>query len=289
MIIVLTGPTGSGKSKIALSLAKKLDAAIINADAFQVYQELNIATAKPSLEMRLEAPHYLFDFVPLTDAYNVAEYQADARSALACCLEKGQNVIIAGGTGLYIKAALYDYEFTPQKPVDMGKYEGLDNCQLHEELAKLDPISAELIHPNNRRRVLRALEIYLSSGEPKSAIESRQIHQPIYPAKFFCLNKERHILYADVEARVDEMFAAGLVEETLPLIERYGRGVRAFNAIGVKEFFPYLDGLATLEEVRETIKKNTRNYITSQITWFSHQFDPDWIEDEDDLLNRLNS
>lgn len=289
MIIVLTGPTGSGKSQIAVSLAKKLNAAIINADAFQVYEELNIATAKPTPAMRAEVPHYLFDFVPLTDSYNVAEYQADARSAIDCCLGKGQNVIIAGGTGLYIKAALYDYEFAPKKAVDMSLFENLTDQELHDTLARLDPISAEAIHLNNRLRVLRALEICLSSGEPKSAIEARQSHRLVYPAQFFALTKERQVLYADVEARVDAMFEAGLLEETVPLIERYGRDVRAFRAIGVKELFPYLDGAISLEQAKDDIKRHTRNYITRQLTWFNHQFDLTWIQDENDLISRLKT
>ena len=287
MILVLTGPTGSGKSKLAVSLAKRLDAAIINADAFQVYQELSIATAKPSPAMRMEVPHFLFDFVPLTDSYNVAEYQADARSVLACCQEKGQNVIIAGGTGLYIKAALFDYEFTPKKEVDLSRFDGLSEEDLHAELAKLDPISAASIHPHNRLRVRRALEICLSNDEPKSAIEAKQSHQPIYPVLFFGLNKERQALYEDVEKRVDEMFEEGLLEETLPLIERYGRDVRAFCAIGVKELFPYIDGQCSLEEAKDAIKRNTRNYIKRQMTWFNHQFDLTWVEDEKDLLGHL--
>lgn len=287
MILVLTGPTGSGKSKLAVSSAKRLDAAIINADAFQVYQELSIATAKPSPAMRMEVPHFLFDFVPLTDSYNVAEYQADARSVLACCQEKGQNVIIAGGTGLYIKAALFDYEFTPKKEVDLSRFDGLNEEELHAELAKLDPISAASIHPHNRLRVRRALEICLSNDEPKSAIEAKQSHQPIYPVLFFGLNKERQALYEDVEKRVDEMFEEGLLEETLPLIERYGRDVRAFRAIGVKELFPYIDGRCSLEEAKDAIKRNTRNYIKRQMTWFNHQFDLTWVEDEKDLLGHL--
>lgn len=287
MIIVLTGATGTGKSRMAVSLAKKLDAVIINADAFQVYEELNIATAKPSLALQAEVPHYLYDFVPLTDSYNVAEYQQDARSALSCCLEKGQNVIIAGGTGLYIKAALYDYEFSPKVDVDMSAYENLDAAQLHAELERLDPVSAASIHPNNRLRVYRALEICLSSGQAKSVVEAKQLHQPIYPAQFFMLKKERQSLYADVEARVDEMFAQGLLEETVPLIEKYGRDARAFRAIGVKELFPYLDGQCTLEEAKDAIKRNTRNYIKRQMTWFNHQFALTEIETEDELISHL--
>lgn len=287
MILVLTGPTGSGKSEIAVSLAKRLGAAVINADAFQVYQELNIATAKPSKEMREAVPHFLFDFVPLDSAYNVAEYQEDMRSVLSFCLNKGQDVIIAGGTGLYIKAALFDYDFSPKAAVDLSPYQVLDDDALHAELAKLDPVSAEKIHPHNRQRVLRAIEIFLGGGTAKSELEQKQKHEPLYPVRFFGLNKERESLYERVNERVEEMFDAGLLEETLPLIEKYGRDAMAFRAIGVKELFPYIDGQITLEVAKETIKKNTRNYIKRQMTWFRHQFDVTWVDGEEQILALL--
>ena len=286
MILVLTGPTGSGKTALALELAKRLGAAIVNADAFQVYQELSIATAKPTLTERSLAPHYLFDFVPLTSGYNVAEYQADLRSVLGYCLGQGQNVIIAGGTGLYIKAGLYDYEFSPRAEVDLSRYEGYDNDALYAELLALDKDSAAAIHPHNRQRVLRALSLALS-GETKSSLEARQEHKPLYEAMFFGLNQERDRLYERVDARVERMFAEGLLEETLPLIERYGRNAMAFRAIGVKELFPYIDGSATLEQTKELIKKNTRNYVKRQMTWFRHQFDLTWVDSAEDILRRI--
>ena len=286
MILVLTGPTGSGKTALALDLAKRLGAAIVNADAFQVYQELSIATAKPTLAERSLAPHYLFDFVPLTSGYNVAEYQADLRSVLGYCLDQGQNVIIAGGTGLYIKAGLYDYEFSPRAEVDLSRYEGYDNDALYAELLALDKDSAAAIHPHNRQRVLRALSLALS-GETKSSLEARQEHKPLYEAMFFGLNQERDRLYERVDERVERMFADGLLEETLPLIERYGREAMAFRAIGVKELFPYIDGMATLEQTKELIKKNTRNYVKRQMTWFRHQFDLTWVDSAEDILRRI--
>ena len=287
MILVLTGPTGSGKSELAISLAKKLDAAIINADAFQVYQELGVATAKPTRAMMEQAPHFLYDFVPLDSSYNVAEYQQDMRSVLSFCLEKHPNVIIAGGTGLYIKAALYDYEFVEHPEIDMTPYRSMDLEKLYETLVRLDPEAAAKIHPHNRVRVERAIEIFLAGGERKSDMEARQTHRPIYPAIFFGLEYERSDLYERVNQRVDSMFEHGLLEETLPLIEKYGREAAAFRAIGVKELFPYIDGAITLDEAKETIKKNTRNYIKRQMTWFRNQFDLVWVENQDQILDVL--
>ena len=287
MIIVLTGPTGSGKTKVAIELAKALGGVILNGDAFQVYKELNIATAKPTPEEFMQAPHYLFDFIPLTEAYNVHDYQLDLRGCIAELEKKNVPMIIAGGTGLYIRAGLYDYEFTEDKPVDLSEYESKTNGYLHGFLEKIDPKSAAMIHPNNRVRLLRAIEIYLQTGKAKSEIESTQKHAPIYDVKFFGLQTERAPLYERVNARVDEMFASGLLEETKPLVERYGRDCAAFKAIGVKELFPYFDGLITLDEAIETIKKNTRNYVKRQETFFRHQFDIQWVSSSEEILKML--
>ena len=185
MILVLTGPTGTGKSDMAISLAKKLDAVIVNADAFQVYKELGIATAKPSEEMRMQVPHYLYDFVSLDSAYNVYEYQKDLRAVLAEQIQDGRNVIIAGGTGLYIRAGLYDYEFGENADVDLSAYEALSNEELHDVLAKMDEEEAKKIHPNNRVRVLRAISLCLSSGRKKSEMIEKQSHKPIYKDLYF--------------------------------------------------------------------------------------------------------
>ena len=290
MILVLTGPTGTGKSDIAISLAKKLDAVIVNADAFQVYKELGIATAKPSEEMRMQAPHYLYDFVSLDSAYNVYEYQKDLRAVLAEQIQDGRNVIIAGGTGLYIRAGLYDYEFGENADVDLSSYEALSNEELHDVLTKMDEEEAKKIHPNNRVRVLRAISLCLSSGRKKSEMVGEQSHKPIYKDLYFYgLTGEREDIYSRTDERVERMFEAGLVEEVASLSKKYGREAMAFRAIGVKELFPYLDGKQSLEEAKEAIKKNTRNYVKRQLTFCRHQFDIHWITKEEDILIDLRS
>lgn len=290
MILVLTGPTGTGKSDMAISLAKKLDAVIVNADAFQVYKELGIATAKPSEEMRMQVPHYLYDFVSLDSAYNVYEYQKDLRAVLAEQIQDGRNVIIAGGTGLYIRAGLYDYEFGENADVDLSAYEALSNEELHDVLAKMDEEEAKKIHPNNRVRVLRAISLCLSSGRKKSEMIEKQSHKPIYKDLYFYgLTGEREDIYSRTDERVERMFKAGLVEEVSSLSKKYGRETMAFRAIGVKELFPYLDGKQSLEEAKEAIKKNTRNYVKRQLTFCRHQFDIHWITKEEDILEDLRS
>lgn len=290
MILVLTGPTGSGKTDMAISLAKKLGGAIINADAFQVYRELNIATAKPSEAQRLEVPHFLFDFVPVSSSYSVYEYQADLRATIADLQEIHKPIIIAGGTGLYIRAGLYDYSFPEEKVVDLSVYEKMDEDTLYAALQKMDPEEAKTIHPHNRIRVLRAIKVYLSSGKKKSEIKAEQKHQPIYDdVYFFGLNAERAPLYERVNQRVEEMFKAGLVEENRALYEKYGETPRAFQAIGVKELFPYFRGEKNLEECKEEIQKNTRHYVKRQETFFRHQFDIHWITREEEILDAISS
>ena len=290
MILVLTGPTGSGKTDMAISLAKKLGGAIINADAFQVYRELNIATAKPSEAQRLEVPHFLFDFVPISSSYSVYEYQADLRATIADLQEIHKPIIIAGGTGLYIRAGLYDYSFPEEKVVDLSVYEKMDEDTLYAALQKMDPEEAKTIHPHNRIRVLRAIKVYLSSGKKKSEIKAEQKHQPIYDdVYFFGLNAERAPLYERVNQRVEEMFKAGLVEENRALYEKYGETPRAFQAIGVKELFSYFRGEKNLEECKEEIQKNTRHYVKRQETFFRHQFDIHWITREEEILDAISS
>ncbi|MCR5078703.1 MAG: tRNA (adenosine(37)-N6)-dimethylallyltransferase MiaA [Bacilli bacterium] len=289
MILVLTGPTGSGKSALAIALAERLGAAIINADAFQVYQELSIATAKPSLEDRSKVPHYLYDFVPIEKDYDIYSYQKDLRALLSKIEGKYPYLIIAGGTGLYIRSALYDYDLSSSEHYDMGEYEGLSNDALYERLREVDPVSASKTHPNNRRRVMRALEIYLATGERKSDIEDRQSHKPIYPVRFFGLSKEREEVYSSCDKRVETMFEAGLLEENRALLEKYGQTPHAFQAIGVKETIPYFKGERSLEETKSLIKANTRHYVKRQLTFFAHQFDLEPVRDLDEILGKIKA
>lgn len=287
MIIVLTGATGTGKSQMAVSLAQKIGGEVVNGDAFQVYQELNIATAKPSLSLRSIVPHHLFDFVPLTKDYDVATYQSDLRAALQDILSRGKTPIIAGGTGLYIRAGLYDYSFPAATHADMGAYRKLSDEELYAKLQQVDPKQAQIIHPHNRIRVLRALEIYVATGHPKSFYLANQSQKPLFDAAFFALHKEREDLYPELDERIEEMFAAGLVEEDRRLIEKYGRAPHAFQAIGVKELFPYFDGQKSLEAAKDQIKLNTHHYVKRQETFFNHQFPIVYVNSLDDLLGRI--
>lgn len=289
MIIVLTGPTGTGKSKLAIELAKRIDGEIINADAFQVYEKLYIATAAPSEEEKKMVPHHLYSFVPLTEGYDIARYQSDARNMLKGILKRGKNPIFVGGSGLYIRSALYDYDLSVDTSnVDLSEYEKLSDKELHVILSKMDPDEAKKIPYQNRRRVLRDIAICLAAGESKTSLLAKQNHEPIYPTMFFSLHKDREELFPALDKRVDEMFKMGLLDETLPLIRKYGEDAPAFKAIGIKELIPYIHNEMTLQEVIEEIKLDTRHYVKRQETFFRNQFNVNYVSSLEDILSTLN-
>lgn len=287
MIIVITGPTCMGKTETAFYLAKKLNAEIVNGDAFQCYKEMDIGVAKPEEKYLKEVPHHLYSFVDVNHDYSIAEYQTNLRNEIDMLIKKNKNIIIVGGSGLYIRSALYDYEFSENKQIDMSKYNEMDNRSLHDELKKIDPMDAEKIHMNNRKRMLRAIEIYLSNGESKSDIISKQQHKPIYDVRFFVRDMDREELYKRINLRVDEMMKKGLLKEVQSLYKKYGDKPHAFQAIGYKEIIEYLNRKISLEEAVELIKKNTRNYAKRQLTYIRHQFPVEYYKNNEHLLELI--
>jgi tRNA dimethylallyltransferase len=286
MILVLTGPTGVGKSEVALTLAKALNGEIVNGDAFQVYEGLHIATAVPTKATQQTVPHHLYSFVSLNESYNIARYQNDARAVMQDIISRGKTPIFVGGSGLYLRAALYDYDLSlDTSKVDMSPYEGKTNEELHTILEKMDPAEAKKIPVQNRRRLLRDIALCLAAGESKSSLLAKQKHEPLYPTKFFVLTEDRATLYPKLDRRVETMFQEGLLEETVPLIERYGRHVPAFQAIGVKELFPYLDHEISLEDAIKQIQIDTRHYVKRQETFFRHQFMATPVKNAEEILS----
>ena len=288
MIIVITGPTCMGKSETALEVAKVFNAEIINGDAFQCYKEMNIGVAKPPVEYFSIVKHHLFSFVDVDHDFSIADYQKELRKTIEEVSSRGKNIVIVGGSGLYIRSGLYDYEFAEQASVDLSKYEKMTNVDLHKELAKIDPKQADIIHMNNRKRVLRAIEIYLSQGITKSESIDSQEHKLLYDTKFFVRNMDRELLYSRINERVDLMMKSGLLDEAKSLVKKYGKDCRALQAIGYKELIPVLEGKYSLEDGVELIKKNSRNYAKRQVTFIKHQFPVNFYENTQDLLGILD-
>ena len=276
-----------GKSETALEVAKLFNAEIVNGDAFQVYKEMEIGVAKPPKEYFSIVQHHLFSFVDVDQEYSIADYQKDLRKTVDEILSRGKNVVIVGGSGLYIRSSLYDYEFAELPKVDMSKYEAMSNEELFEELKKIDPKQAEIIHMNNRKRVLRAIEIYLSQGKTKSEVIEEQQHKLVYDAKFFVRDMDRDILYNAINQRVDKMVEAGLLDEVKSLVEKYGEDCQSLQAIGYKELIPVLKNEISLDEGVEQIKKNSRNYAKRQVTYIKHQFPVIFYKNTQDLLEIL--
>ena len=289
MIYVILGPTASGKSFDAHELAKAINGEIINGDAFQIYKQLNIGVAKPEKEL-LDIPHHLFSFVDVDKPYSIMEYQIDCRKKIEEISNRGKNIVIVGGSGLYIRSALYDYQFNKQEnKIDMSKYEKMDNDELFKILHEIDPKEATIIHKNNRKRVLRAIEIYLINGEAKSSINAKQEHKAIYDVTFLFKDISRDVLYERINQRVDKMINDGLIDEVKSLLTIYDSNLQSLQAIGYKEIIGYLSNLYSLEEAIELLKKNTRNYAKRQLTFIKHQFNAIPYQNIEQIINKINN
>lgn len=287
MILVVCGPTASGKSKLALEIALKYNGEIINGDSLQIYQEFDIGTAKPTLKEREEVKHHLFDFVCPNSTYSVKEYQDQVRVIIDDIIKRGKLPIIVGGTGLYQKAALFDFAFEEHCDFDASIFDNEDDDSLYSKLLKIDPEAASKIHPHNRKRVIRALAIYYSTGNKKSEQEAKQEHRLIYDAKFVGIDLERELLYSRIDLRVEQMLTLGLEKEVRYLYQKYGSSVQAFQAIGYKEWISYLKGEETFDVAINKIKQNSRNYAKRQMTYFRHQLPVVWCPNYESAYNYI--
>ncbi len=266
MILVILGPTGVGKTKLSISLAKKLNAEIINADATQVYKEANIGTAKVTKEEMEGIPHHMLDIVSLKDSYTVKDYQTDARIILDKLQKDNKNVIIVGGSGLYIKALLYDYEFTDEEE-SSNDYSNLTNEELKRKVDEIYEYNN--IHVNNRKRLVRFLSHYENTG--KIIKNNPGKNQPLYDFTLIGLTAPRDVLYNYLDKRVEIMMCDGLIEEARNL---YNDGyTKAENLIGYREFIEYFKGNMTFVDAVNTIKQKTKNYAKRQYTWINNQFE----------------
>lgn len=270
-VIVVVGPTAVGKTKLSIELAKKLNGEIINADSTQVYKSLDIATAKIKEEEKEGIIHHLIDIKNIDEDYTVYDYQKDCRLKIQEILDKDKTPIIVGGTGLYIKAALYDYEFKSEEKTNT--YDNISTEELYNELIKID--NKTNIHPNNRKRIVRALNYYNNTNEPLSSKE--KTNKLLYDSIFIGLTTERNILYDRINKRSDEMVKNGLIEEAKKIYNSNIRSKAVLTPIGYKELFEYFDNKMTLEESIELIKQKSRRYAKRQYTWFNNQMDINWF------------
>lgn len=292
MLIVIVGPTGSGKTFLALTLSKKYSAPIINGDAFQIYQEMDIGTAKVEKNSEDYKKHYLLDIVKPNQSYSVKEYQEDFRKTYLELKKKYPTIILCGGTGLYIRAALYDYVFEDEEEADVSDLEQMSNEELYEMLKQVDIKATETIHMNNRKRVIRALQIARTHKTTKSESIDKQEHVLFFKdedVRFYFINPNREELYENINARVEEMFDNGLLDEVKGLLNKYDLSLTAKAAIGYKEVIDYLEGKCSLEECKELIKKRTRNYAKRQITFFKHQLPCKEFATREELLKEVTN
>lgn len=270
-IICIVGPTGVGKTKLSIELAKIYDGEIINADSTQIYKGMNIATAKVTEEEKENIPHHLFDIKNWDELYTLYDYQKDCRKKIEEVLARNKTPILVGGTGLYIKAALYNYKLEAEK-IEAISY--LDETPiLYERLREIDPDTC--IHPNNRKRIERTLSYYEKTG--KILEEKEKSDKLLYPTIFLGLTTKRDILYERINQRVDIMVQNGLLEEARQIYEQPLRTKAIITPIGYKELFNYFSGLDTLENCLDKIKQHSRNYAKRQYTWFHHQMSVEWI------------
>ncbi len=267
-VIVITGPTAVGKTKLSIEIAKRLQTDIINGDAYQIYQKMNIGTAKPTDDEKRGVTHHYMDFLDSSKTYSIAEFQKGVRECIDDLTSKNKVPLIVGGSGLYIDSVIKNYQFLEEKRSnEQSKYDSLTNEELHQVLANLDPDKASEIHPNNRKRVLRAIELISSNVDNTSRSKKNEL---VYDALIIFLNDNRESLYDRINKRVDKMLADGLIEEVKNIgINNYSMTSKV--AIGYKEVIQYLNNEIDYNEMVELIKKNSRHYAKRQFTWFKNQ------------------
>ena len=288
-LIILTGPTAAGKSALSISLAKAIGGEIISADSMQVYKHMDIGSAKITKEEMSGIPHHLIDVLEPTEEFNVVRFQSMAKEAMNRIYDSGKVPIIVGGTGFYIQSVLYDIDFAETDEdeafrkhlEDIAKEQGSE--ALFERLRQVDPKSCEIIHANNVKRVIRAIEFYEKTGKPISEHNEEQ-HEKISPYNFayFVLTDERSILYDKIDRRVDEMINQGLVEEVRSLKDMgCTKDMVSMQGLGYKEILEYLEGSCTLENAVYRIKRDTRHFAKRQLTWFRREKEVIWVSRQD--------
>jgi tRNA dimethylallyltransferase len=283
-LITIVGPTAVGKTKTSIELAKAIDGEIISGDSMQVYKEMDIGTAKVKEEEMESIPHYLIDIKDPTDSFSVAEFQEKATKLITDINNRGKVPIIVGGTGLYVQAVTHQYNFADatsnvQYRTELEKQVAENGIEaLYQQLVTIDPKSAANIHPNNHRRVIRALEVFHETGLTMSEYQAKQQKDTPYDLQMIGLTMDREKLYERINLRVDIMLEEGLLEEVKGLYDNGIRDCQSVQAIGYKELYEYFDGNVSLEAAIENLKQNSRRYAKRQLTWFRNKMDITWYD-----------
>lgn len=295
-VIVICGPTASGKTALSIELAKRINGEVVSADSMQIYDEMSIGTAKPDEEEMQGIKHYLIGNVSPTTRYSVSDYKSDAMNAIEEIINKNKMPIVVGGTGLYVNSLIYGIDY-PEVKTDLEYREELEKIakkdglkHLYEKAMQIDPEAAKNISENDKKRIIRILEIYKETGKTKTQleIESRKNGVP-YDYRVFAINMPREILYDRINRRVDIMIERGLIDEVKQLYEKYGEEIRtAVQGIGYKEVIDYLNGVYSKEEMVEKIKMETRRYAKRQLTWFRKIQDIIWIDGLNNIQNNVD-
>jgi tRNA dimethylallyltransferase len=283
-LLVIIGPTAVGKTKLSIELAHRFNGEIISGDSMQIYKGMDIGTAKIKEEEMEGIPHHLIDIKEPNESFSVAEFQGLVRAKITEISNRGKLPMIVGGTGLYIQSVIYDYQFsdapgdeTIRRQLEERAKE-IGSVALHQELTKLDPESARHIHPNNVRRVIRAIEVFHTSGKSLTEIQKEQQPDLLYDTALVGLTMEREMLYNRINARVGLMIEEGLLKEVGQLYQSGLRNCQSIQAIGYKEIYDYFDDLVSLEDAIENLKQNSRRYAKRQLTWFRNKMDVKWFD-----------
>ena len=297
IVVVIVGPTASGKTNLSIELAKKIDGEIVSSDSMQVYKDMNIGTAKVTEEEMCGIKHYLIDYVGPNERYTVSDFKQDAENAIEDILSKSKTPIVVGGTGLYVNSLIYgieyqDMEFDEAYRNDLMRQaetpEGLE--KLYQEAMAIDEEATLKISPNDKKRIVRILEIYKATGMNKTEQEILSRKKGVkYDYRVFGINYDRQKLYERIDMRVDIMIKQGLVEEVKGLLEKYSEFPTAMQGLGYKEVVKYLNGEYTYEEMIETIKKESRHYAKRQMTWFRKNKETIWLDSSLGVEENVNT
>ena len=293
-VIVICGPTASGKTALSIELAKKINGEIVSCDSMQIYKDMDIGTAKPTIEEMQGIKHYMLDFVSPDERYSVADYKKQAKQAIREIIEKGKVPIVVGGTGLYVDSLIYEIEYQNiefdekyrKQLEERSEKEGLE--VLYNEAKKIDPEAIIKISPNDKKRILRILEIYNATGKNKTEQEKESRKNEVeFDYKVYAISWDREKLYDRINQRVDIMIAQGLIEEVQKIYSKYNKFPTAMQGLGYKEVLEYLEGKCNKQEMIDKIKQETRRYAKRQLTWFRKNKQTIWLDGQEKIQNNI--